>query len=1023
MVPHRLVRLSLATLLISVPFAACECGDGIGAIPVPDIEILDDEGNSHREADPWLTIAFGDVDDGQSATRTLAVNNFGSARLDISNACLVAAPSLDDALSQDAPCILASDTSFLFPSLTGETIPGGGQLDWPITFSPKEGGPQSLFLRVESNADLEPRVAIELTGRGTAGKLCADNPVLDFGEVYVGDSKTMAVTLENCGVRPVSVDSWDLLQNPDDAFVVAYEGGEADNVVGIDLDAGDAITLDVTFTPTRVWGYRDTSAGIAQLTTAAPFAADYTLMFVGDGRNAPSCRVNVVPQTVQFGSVASNTTQTQQLIVQSVGECGCTVESISAPDPSDAGFSIPSMPALPTVLSGTQGCEDDPSGADAAPNLLTVDIEYTAPDRPDAVADNATLLVTTTDAAEPERTVNLEANGGGAPFCQLQLTPAGTGGLIPVSGRDGVVEFGRVTVHFEKRQNIELTNVGNADCTIDDFAWEEEENTLQNEFSMEYEDGTPFNPQGASPMTVGPGDTARFVVVFAPSHVVESSNPFDVFSFGSYSGSMQGCGLLEPSTRCNGVRFVTSDTTTVTESGSGIFSVGFKATPVEPAIDVIPGELDFGLVTLDCGSPLRRVTVYNTGSGDLNVGMPYVTPDTTPATFEVVANAPSFPHTIPPGGSMAMDVRYYARSLGPVSGEVIIPTFEGGEEGPPFSVPVQGEGTLETSQSDVFDQFNDPKVDVLWVVDDSGSMDPFQQELANNFDQFFTASDVSSADYHIGVTTTLTVEEFCTPDPINGTVACADHEKAGYYTTCSGNDKFLTPTSSNPDNQFACNVRVSDAGNRNPSRPSSDSAEGGLKAARRFLEPPNIDDPAINGGFMRDDAKLHVILVSDEPDQSEGPIDLYVDFFRNLKGFRNDSLVSVSAIAAPASGCTYDGSQLGGDARYEDTVAELNGRFQSICDSDWTTMMANLGLASLGLKVEFFLSRAADDATLSVCVRSGSPTASCTPVAQTSEGAADGYFYDLNSNSIVFNPGSIPPRGSRIEVDYETFCY
>jgi hypothetical protein len=51
------------------------------------------------------------------------------------------------------------------------------------------------------------------------------------------------------------------------------------------------------------------------------------------------------------------------------------------------------------------------------------------------------------------------------------------------------------------------------------------------------------------------------------------------------------------------------------------------------------------------------------------------------------------------------------------------------------------------------------------------------------------------------------------------------------------------------------------------------------------------------------------------------------------------------------------------------------------------------------------------------------PTATCTAQTETSEGAANGWFFDQNDNSVVFNAGSVPPRGSRIEVSYGTACY
>jgi hypothetical protein len=1012
-------------LSFALPFASCDCGADLGAIPEPQLEVLDDEQNSHLNADPWLVIAYGDVDDGQRRARDLTLRNYGAAPLALETACLVSAPDLQSALAPEAPCLSPGAAHFAFQSVEGESVAANGELTLSVAFQPVTGGPASVFLRIESNAVKEPRVAVQLTGRGTAGRLCADTAVLDFGAVYLGSSATEQITLENCGLRPVAIDTWQLMSNPDDAFAVALAGSAMAAPMG-PLQPGDTIVLDVTFTPAQVMSYRGTNAGQAQLTTAAPFEAGYTLLFEGDGRNPPACRVNVVPQTVQFGAVAAETTSTQQLVIQSVGECACTVESIDGPTPADTGFSIPAPPTLPVLLRGSQGCEGDPAGAQEGSNLLLVELQYTAPERDAPIVDNATLLVTTTDDATPQREVSLEANGGGAPFCQVQVTPTGggaLGGLIPPQGRHGVVEFGRVTVHFSKKLPITLRNTGNIPCSISGVQWDVAANTLANEFGLEYENGTPVTMGGLS-ISLSPGQSQRFMAVFAPTKTITSSNPFDILSFGSYSGANPGsigCGLLSPSTRCNGVKFLTNDTVTTGEGvDNGDFSIGFSATPVEPAIDVIPSEIDFGLVTLDCGSPMRRVNVYNTGSGDLVVGQPYGLPSTAPPTFQVAANAQSFPHRIPPGGSMAIDVRFYARQLGVVTGELIIPTEEGGQPGPPVSVPLRGEGTLETAQTDLFDQFNDPKVDVLWVVDDSGSMQPFNDALSANFPTFFTASDVAAADFHIAVTTTLALERGCIPNPFSGANSCNTDPMAGHYTACSSNDRFLTTSSSNPEGQFTCNARVHISNNVNPSRSISDSAEAGLQAARLFLSAPKINDPAINGGFLRDDAKLHVIIVADEPDQSQGPIDLYVDFFRNLKGFRNDSLVAVSAIAAPANGCP----NATGDARYPTVVNELNGRFQSICDSDWSAMMSNLGLASLGLKIEFFLSRAADAATLSVCVRSGGPSAgTCTPVAQAAEGAANGYFYDPTSNSIVFNPGSVPVRGARVEVRYETFCY
>jgi len=1043
--------MRLAHLVVLAPvalLARCNCGEVLTGLPEPEIGILDAQDNVHVDADPWLIVNVGDADSGQSAAATLRLKNIGTGRLNINEMCFVNAPDYASAINPSLPCFTGA-VPFFFTTVVGTDLAPEATVDVPVTFRPTSGGPATIFLRVASNATTEPFAAAQLTGRGTDGALCAEPAVVDFGNVAVGSSSTLPVRLFNCGVKPITIDTFELAPNPDGAFAVTVNGAAPAAPYG-PLEADQGIDLSVTFTPTQPVPYRDARRGGVRLTTAAPFASAAELLLFGTGVEPPSCRINVVPTAVNFGGVASNTTQTRQLIIQSVGQCACTVQQIAGPTPGNVGFAFPTPPALPVVLRGTTGCAGDPAAAAQAQSSLSVPVTYTSPDRQTPVVDNAVVVVTTDAAIDPERTVNLEANGGGAPFCQLDVTPrspAGGFSFLSAQGRHGVVEFGRTAIFVDKRLPITATNVGNADCTISRVEYEREANTLANEFSVEDQNGGVGT--STAPIVLQPGTTRTWFARFAPTRpIAEPSNPLcaiaNTFSFGSYSGSAPpegqspatfcgGGAICPPNGRCNGVAFVTTDTTTDMSESSGIagrFSIGFSGTPVEPSVDVIPPELDFGLVTLGCGSPEQRTTIYNTGGTALVVGQPTIDPPGNPPTFVVTATSnpgdspndatSGWPFTIQPGNSLSVSVRYIARTSALETGLLLVPTFEGNDPGPPVTVPLQGTGTTEQSQTDIFDQARDPTVDVLFVVDDSGSMSAVQTQLANNFPQFFTTSNVSAAAYHIAVTTTLTVGSSCID--ISGSNNCADHEMSGHFTVGqSGNDRFLTPSSSNPEGQFGRNVRVSN--DRNPDRPTSDGGEGGLRGAYNFLSPPKINDPAINGGFLRDEAKLHVIMVSDEPDQSRGPTDLYVDFFRNLKGFRNEGLVAVSAVAKRDGEECAAGEGNIGDGRYEEVVQALNGRFQSICADDWSNTMRSLGLDSLGLQVEFFLSRAATESTIQVCVRSGSTTANCQPATRTSQGAANGWFYDANTNSVVFNAGSVPPRGSRVEVRYVSFCF
>lgn len=1071
----RLSRLPLILLLAAPAALNCQCDEELQGLPTPQIEVLDDAGNSHLQADPWLVVDFGDADSGQQKVRTLALKNVGTGQLEVTSVCVVAAADLETA--RGAPCILGA-APFTFPSIVGQVARAEESLSLPVTFSPLAGGPASLFLQVSSTAKDEPIAAVQLTGRGTDGRLCAEpSGIIDFGPVAIGVTQPGTVTLRNCGVKPVTIETMAFVANPDQAFTYTPQGGDA---VGRTLNEGDTIVLDLTFTPQQAGPYRDARAGDIGITTAAPFAAQYDLLLLGDGVIPPACRINVVPETQHFSAVASGTTQSREINIISVGQCACTIESVSAPTPDNVGFALPadafafpdgSAPAgFPVVLRGRPGCEDDPAGITAdTPSSLVVTVTYTSPVRDQPLTDRATLTVTSSDEAEPTQVVNLEANGGGAPYCELKVEPVYTPsfGFGVTTGRYALVEFGRTSVHTEKRLPVTLENVGNIDCNVTSLTYDDPDNTALNEFRLENEDGSAAIP--AAPFAVSPGLTRTFFAVFAPTHTIDNASPIS-FSFGSYSGTIPTgdpgdptrniiCGggiLTDPNEKCNGVRFETDDTTTdVSESGQdpGVFSVGFSGTPVEPDVDVIPPELDFGLVTLDCGSPTLRTTLYNNGGDALRVLAPFVDPTTSPETFRVMGtNNPTgtWPYSVDPGESLSIEVRYYARQQQIESANLIVPTqLSDGNDGPPVTIPLRGEGTIDTFQTDIFDQFRDPKVDVLWVVDDSGSMSSFQDQLADNFPQFFTLSGVSAADYHIAVTTTLWADETCMAAPPScsndsdcgaggqcimglctagdAATTCDDHEMAGWYTACNpSNGHFITPATGSPESTFDCNVHVSDPGNVNPDRPTSDSAEGGLRAAMKFLSPPLIDDVNANGGFLRDDAKLHIIFVEDEPEQSKGGVDQYIDFFKNVKGFRNEGLVAVSAIAAPPEGCTYtasDGSSVQlQDDRYDAVVDEMNGRFQSICNDDWTGMMSQLGLDSMGLRIEFFLSRAAQPGAIDVCVRN-TAAAPCVAVNETSEGAANGWFFDAETNSVVFNTGSVPPRGSRIEISYGTACY
>jgi hypothetical protein len=238
-------------------------------------------------------------------------------------------------------------------------------------------------------------------------------------------------------------------------------------------------------------------------------------------------------------------------------------------------------------------------------------------------------------------------------------------------------------------------------------------------------------------------------------------------------------------------------------------------------------------------------------------------------------------------------------------------------------------------------------VDILWVVDNSESMVQEQVSLATNFDRFITglttcqgtntANDVcdfvtktckvsgapcNPPDYHIGVISTDVFNAFdqgklrrvglCVPavgaTPSNSKYRyclstnqeCApdasDPNSDPSNSICDVTEplSFVTATTPGAAAAFSRAVRVGVGGSGRES-----GIQAAAQAVGRDTDRSNgtwIPAPAMNTGFLRPDASLFLIFVSDEDDASFGEVSYFYRAFETLKGAGNEGVISVSAI-------------------------------------------------------------------------------------------------------------------------------
>ncbi|MEM1024413.1 MAG: vWA domain-containing protein [Myxococcota bacterium] len=204
--------------------------------------------------------------------------------------------------------------------------------------------------------------------------------------------------------------------------------------------------------------------------------------------------------------------------------------------------------------------------------------------------------------------------------------------------------------------------------------------------------------------------------------------------------------------------------------------------------------------------------------------------------------------------------------------------------------------------------------DILFVIDNSGSMADEQENLALNFGAFIDVLASGAGDYHIAVATTdvgvggdgcgrrsecegLAVQNRLSEFPFalqnTDQSACMDSDIPFNCFIGSESGGFIRTATTEPETvvqQFGANVRIGSCGS---------GVERGLEAMREALA--FVGGEGCNQGFIRPEANLIVVFVSDEPDFSgDDPID-YLDDLAFAKG-GDFSKVRVAAIVGAIEG-------------------------------------------------------------------------------------------------------------------------
>lgn len=388
-----------------------------------------------------------------------------------------------------------------------------------------------------------------------------------------------------------------------------------------------------------------------------------------------------------------------------------------------------------------------------------------------------------------------------------------------------------------------------------------------------------------------------------------------------------------------------------------------------PVITVDPAEVDYGLITIGCDNE-ERITIGNIGNLPLEVTS--VTQMVTQPQDIVLeyGSLPAPPWTIDPGDELDFLVSYVPEDTGIDLSEIIIQSSD--PLVPEVITEQTGDADVEQWVTDKFEQEEIPLLDVLWVIDNSGSMNMIQSSVASHIDDFMTVFLAASPDYHMAFITTDS------PAFEGGT--------------------FLDMTTPSPE-LIAASI-VSGIGT------GGSGMERGIQFASQSTSSPMYAGPG--GSFFREDATLVIIFVSDEPDHSVSGWSSYLSHFDGLKD--SDKFLPVAIVGDYPSGCTFStgaySRSIAFGAGYYDLVTHYTGQFYSVCAADWGIQMEDLA-STVSTKRIFGLSEP-------------------DPIKETIEVYVNGqqseeWEYDSTENHVAFAEGKEPDEGDTIEIIYATW--
>lgn len=873
-----------------------------------------------------------------------------------------------------------------------------------LAYEPLHDGHDEATLTFEL-ANGDPLV-IDLQGRGVDARIETTDAV-DFGRPALGATRVRTVTLRNRFETDVP-------------FSLTFEGRDANEFSpNTEWTLSPFSQRDVTlhYAPEKIPGKRQVHLTL----NACPLCPAEALTVTADAVERP---LDVVPDPVRLGSVTIDAHRVVEVRITNATDEPIRINDVAFAGDTAAGFRL-AAPQAPVILneleSTTAQVSFSPTTLGLAEGVLSVKSDALPQGDVDvpmsATGGGAVLVVVPSQldfkpvplrarrilqatianggadpAAAPLRIMSVRVEGNGfllsqtlasgvtiragerhvvsvsfAPDAEMELKgtlvvesddPLSPLIEVPLTGlglaaaecqlttHPNVLDFGLVRAGKGAGLGVRIENSGTEACSL----WNQQM-TGDDVFTLSRDRGT---------LLLAPGEAVYMPVAFQPR------------ADGLYEATMSFETSRQPNTAL-----------TVPIRG------GAHPTCLSPE----PVYLDFGERRLDCGPTQHTGSWRNVCSTPIAVDALFLGEGADVASFSI-SSSTSTPTTLAPGQVVEATVEWTPSVPGYTSRPLFSQTADSSL---PVLLPLSVDAREEALHDELRIQPARAKVDLLWVIDNTASMKDERAGLVRSIDAFLAAADARGVDYHIGVTTT----GVGAPPSFNGETCKGGvngGESGRLFPVDHASERIVHPGLADRAAILANNLDVG----------GCHSVEQGLRAALLALSPPLVDNDDDgrtaepndgNKGFIRPDAHLAVVVVSDEDDESPDTVARNAKALRNVK---STSPFTFAAIVAPDAGCA---TAVEPGTRYLEAARLLGGLTGNVCDDSWSGTLDTLADALFQPVLRWTLDAAADVASLEVTI-DDVPTRA--------------WHYDASSESVVFD--ALPAPGSRLRFRYREPC-